>query len=246
MFWGVPLAATAAALAWRWGWLTAGGAALAGGLGAVIVVGGGLAWAAATALAFGLTAGASAATSELRPGRGGGGQTRRTSSQVAGSCTVAALAALAYPLAGEPVTLQWAFAGALATVAGDTLSSDLVPLYRTSPESLGSGDAVSPGTPGAVSLEGFAVVVLAGGFVGGLLAAVLAVEGAVEMGVVSFPWALVPAAAAGGVTGSMADSLLGALGGRDALRSEVVNLLSSAVGAGAAGLLGWLVTSAGM
>ena len=212
-------------------------------LGGVIVIGGGLAWAAAAVIAFGLTAGASAATSELGSSRGGGGQTKRTASQVAGSCTAPALVALAYPLAGEPMVLEWAFAAALATVAGDTLSSDLAPLYPTWPESLGSGNAVSPGTPGAVSLEGFGVVLVAGGIVGGLLAAALAVEGAVEGGVSSFPWALVSAAAAGGVTGSMADSVLGVLGGRRWLGSAMVNFVSSVVGAGAAGLLGWLVAS---
>lgn len=237
------LAAAAAGWACRWEWLTPGGAVLAGVLGGMIVIGGGLAWAVAAAIAFGLTAGASAVASELESGRSGGGQRLRTTSQVAGSCSVAALAAMAYPLAGEPIAMMWAFAGALATVTGDTLSSDLVPFYRTPPESLRSGEAASPGTPGAVSLEGFAVVLLSSCLVGGLLAGALAVEGAVDMSVASFPWALVPVAAAGGVTGSMADSVLGALGGRNALGSEVVNFLSSAVGAGSASLLGWLVAS---
>ena len=243
MFWGVLLAAVAAWSAWRRGWLTAGGAALAGVLGGVIVIGGGLAWAATAVLAFALTAGVSAAFSEPALRAGGGGQRLRTASQVAGSCTVAALVALAYPFAGDPVALQWAFAGALATVTGDTLSSDLVPFYRTPPESLASGETAAPGTPGAVSVEGFGVVVLAGGLVGVLLAAALAVEGMVTVGVASYPWALVPAAVAGGITGSMADSVLRALGGRRRLGSAVVNFVSSAVGAVAAGLLGWLVAA---
>lgn len=248
---GLALAAAAAVWARRREWVTAPAAALLALFGTVVATFGGLAWAGTAGLAFAATAALSASAAVRdgaeEDGAGGGGQTLRTAGQVAGSCGVAAAAALAYGLAGEPAALAWAFAGALATVAGDTWSSDLVPFYRTAPESLLDGGPVDPDTAGAVSLEGFLAVAIAGVAVGATLGGALSLGPALLGGAASGAegagsgWLLVPAAVFGGVVGSMADSALRAAGAGGGLRSEAVNFLSSAVGAAAAAGLGLLL-----
>jgi uncharacterized protein (TIGR00297 family) len=116
-----------------------------------------------------------------------------------------ALLALAYGLTGEPPALLAAFAGIMATVTADTWATELGVLSPRPPRLVTTGRVVEPGTSGAVTIDGLAAT--AGGAL--LIGVVLLVGGAIERGV-WLPW-LVLAALLGGVGGSLADSLLGAV-----------------------------------
>jgi uncharacterized protein (TIGR00297 family) len=115
------------------------------------------------------------------------------------------LLALAYGLGGEHPALLAAFAGILATVPADTWATELGVLSPRPPRLVTTGRVVEPGTSGAVTIYGLAATT-AGALLIGL---VLLVVGAIERGV-WLPW-LVLAALLGGVGGSLADSLLGAV-----------------------------------
>ncbi len=117
-----------------------------------------------------------------------------------------ALLALAYGLSGEPPALLAAFAGIMATVTADTWATELGVLSPSPPRLVTTGRVVEPGTSGAVTIYGLAATSgrcaadrpgAAGGW------------GAIERGV-WLPW-IVLAALLGGVGGSLADSLLGAV-----------------------------------
>lgn len=112
--------------------------------------------------------------------------------------------ALAYALLGAPPLLLAAFAGAMATVTADTWATELGVLSARPPRLITTLRPASPGVSGGVSPAG-TLASAAGALLIGL---VLLVAAAAE-GLGLRPW-LVPAALAGGVAGSLIDSLLGA------------------------------------
>jgi len=127
----------------------------------------------------------------LTPGGG-----RRSAVQVAANGGVAAACAL---LARAAPIWMAAFAGALAAAAADTWSTEIGGRSRSAPRLITTGAHVSPGTSGGVTWLG-----TAGGVAGGaFIAAAAALLGLVG------PVAALPVAA-GGVAGTLADSLLGA------------------------------------
>jgi uncharacterized protein (TIGR00297 family) len=108
---------------------------------------------------------------------------------------IASLAAAA----PHPALLH-AFAGALATVTADTWATELGVLGRRRPRLVTTWQPVEPGTSGGISLPGTLAAAAGALFIGLVL---FAVEPDAA------PW-LVPAAAAAGLIGCTADSLLGA------------------------------------
>jgi uncharacterized protein (TIGR00297 family) len=174
-----------------------------------------------------------------------------------------ALLALAYGLSGDPPALLACFAGVMATVTADTWATEIGVLSPRPPRLITTLHPVPPGTSGAVSAYGLAAT-LAGALMIGITATLLY---AVERGIVLPP--LIAAAAAGGLIGSLCDSLLGAtlqaiyrgphgaterradaggmplqrMRGLGWMHNDMVNLLSSLVG-GAVALASWLVITA--
>lgn len=129
----------------------------------------------------------------------------------------AAIAAAAYLLAPQPVMLA-AFAGAMATVNADTWATEIGVLSARPPRLITTLRPVERGTSGGVTPLG-TLASLAGGLAIGLvLAGLLALDGVLGgPGTLALanPGAgpalmLLPAAVAGGLAGSLADSLLGA------------------------------------
>jgi len=138
----------------------------------------------------------------------------------------AALTALQYPFA-------MAVAGAFATVAADTVSSEIGKAFGRRTFLITTLKPVPRGTEGAVSLEGT---------VAGILAALLVAALGVWTGYVDRAglW-LVPAAA---FVATTVESVLGAtLEKRGLLDNEAVNFLNSLIGAGLAGLGAWAFTA---
>lgn len=165
--------------------------------------------------------------------------------------TIAALMSILVPWSG------WLFvgAGAIAAATADTWSSEVGTLSSTSPRLITSWRSVPAGTSGAVTPLGL-VASLAGAL-------------CIAVAVIAFRWpsGAAIAAVAGGVAGSLADSLTGALwqarrhcpscaldterrihlcgtttrltGGISWLDNDAVNLLGSAAGA-AVGLLAFI------
>lgn len=169
--------------------------------------------------------------------------------------------ALLYGLTGEPVMLLAAYVGVMATVTADTWATEIGVLSPHPPRLITSGSIVAPGTSGGVTLYGLGAS--AGGAI--LIGAAALALAAAERGV----WLplLAPAALAGGVAGSLFDSLLGAtvqamylaptgetekrasregrvlplVRGWRWMNNDMVNFLSSlAGGAVAAGMYAWI------
>jgi uncharacterized protein (TIGR00297 family) len=174
-----------------------------------------------------------------------GGQ--RDHGQVMANGAIAAVLAAAYGLGGDALWLA-AASGALASANADTWATEIGVLSRTWPRSITNGARVGPGTSGAISL------------VGSLAAA----GGAGCIGVAAWwltgNWAYLVVCLAGGLSGALVDSLLGAtvqgiyycdvcqketerhpkhscgsntvrIRGWDWLRNDGVNLAATAVGA---------------
>ena len=140
---------------------------------------------------------------------------RRGAAHVAANCIVPAALLL---LGVRAVGFVAAFAAALA----DTLGTEIGSLFGRRPVSPVSFRPVPPGTPGAVSLPGTAATL------GG---AVLFAFAGVGLGLI--PGSLVPAAAAGGFLGALAESVVAAMGRRFRFRldHEFANAFSTFVGA---------------
>ena len=137
---------------------------------------------------------------------------------------VALLAGMA-PAELRPV---WAlaYAGAVATAAADTCSSEVGKAVGGS-TFLITGRRVPPGTEGGVSLAG----TLAGAVAGTLVAAVGA-------GGRLYPWSLVPLVVVAGLAGSLAESALGTVAERRGwMGNDALNALNTAFGAAAAAAL---------
>jgi uncharacterized protein (TIGR00297 family) len=186
---------------------------------------------------------------------------RRDLMQVLANGGAGALLALLYGLAGEPPVLLAAFAGIMATVTADTWATELGVLSPRPPRLITTLRVVEPGTSGGLTAYGLAASA-AGAL---LIGAVAALVSLAEHG--AWPAWLPFAALAGGLCGSLADSLLGATAqaiyrspagteterawgdgapnqlvrGWRSMNNDMVNLLSS-LGGGivAAGVFGFL------
>jgi uncharacterized protein (TIGR00297 family) len=196
---GLLLGPLAAGLAWAAGGLTASGALAAALIGAVTLGAGG--WPAAVLLlVFFFT---SSGLSRWRPGnkqavvadfaKGG----RRDVGQVLANGGLPALLALLLGLTGSSLWLA-GLAGALAASAADTWGTEIGVLAPGKPHLIINGQPVPAGTSGAISTLGSAAG-LAGAALIGALAAWLAGG-----------WQLALAVVAGGVAGTLLDSVLGA------------------------------------
>lgn len=121
----------------------------------------------------------------------------RDATQVLANGGLFAVAALGHALWPHPAWMALG-AGALAAAASDTWATEIGTLARRPPRMLLGLRQVPAGTSGAVSLPGLAAAVAGAAFV-----ALVAWAGGWP------PW-VAASAAAGGVAGSLADSLLGA------------------------------------
>jgi uncharacterized protein (TIGR00297 family) len=243
------LSATLGAYALRL--LTAGGAAAALAVGAVVLLAGG--WGVALAL-VGTFASAALLTwyrrgEKVQPEHRRG----RSAVQVLANGTVPAVAALVGALFDSPRALP-AAVGAMAATAADTWATELGLLGRRMPRLITTGAAVPRGRSGGVTPLG-----TAGGGAGALFVAALGRL------VFSGDTVRIAPVAAGGVAGSLADSLLGAtlqaryrcpacgqegeerrctcgasrrlVGGWWWVTNDVVNVAATAVGAAVAAVL---------
>jgi len=187
---------------------------------------------------------------------------RRDIGQTLANGGVGAILALAFALWKDPILFA-AFVGAMATVNADTWATELGVLNPSPPRLITNGQRVEVGTSGAVSQLGM-VASLAGALFIGLAAFVLWFMERIIAGAndpLTYLWAI-PTALVAGLAGSLWDSLLGASvqamyhcprcakdtekplhgcgtptqyqRGWRWLNNDLVNLLSSAVGALAA------------
>ncbi len=123
--------------------------------------------------------------------------------------------------------LVLAYAGAVATAAADTCSSEVGKAYGRRTFLITSLRPVPPGTEGAISLEGT---------LGGLLGAAIVAAVGAALGVYSWPVAALVALA--GLLGSLAESVIGTVAERRGwLDNNLLNALNTALGAGFAVLL---------
>ncbi|HEU5050411.1 MAG TPA: DUF92 domain-containing protein [Gemmatimonadales bacterium] len=179
----------------RLGALTPRGAALAALVGTLLLAAAG--WAAGAALAaFFVSA---SAVSRLESGRtllDPKGH-RRDQWQVLANGGAAAAGAVIAAAAGAPRLALWAGTAALAAAAADTWATSLGSLSRRLPRHLVTGRPVPPGTGGGVTVAG-----TAGALAGAALVAAAAAS-------VSRDPALFPAGVMIGMTGMLADSVLG-------------------------------------
>jgi uncharacterized protein (TIGR00297 family) len=112
--------------------------------------------------------------------------------------------ALVYGLTGEPVMLLAAYVGIMATVTADTWATEIGVLSPHPPRLITSGRVVPPGTSGGVTLYGLGASAGGAILIGAAALALMAAERGHWLPL------LLPAALAGGVAGSLFDSLLGA------------------------------------
>ena len=186
----------------------------------------------------------------------------------AGAGSLFSVATLLTDLAGDQVLFA-AFLGAMATVNADTWATEIGVLARKQPRMITTGESVDAGTSGGVTSLG-TLATLAGALLIGIVAALLSLAHQNLNGdpyVVPFSefWGtMLLVAAAGGLTGSLLDSFLGATvqamyysSSRDKetekridpngdanehirgwawLDNDVVNFISSLAGAGVAAL----------
>jgi uncharacterized protein (TIGR00297 family) len=178
---------------------------------------------------------------------------------------VAALMAVGHAVFPHPVWL-FAFVGALAEANADTWATELGVLSKETPRMITTGQLVMPGTSGAVTWDGAGAALLGAGLV-----SVLAALFRWSLGeVMHMVWALASVGALAGFVGALGDSLLGAtvqgiyccdvchketekrlhrcgniarpLRGWIWLNNDLVNLISTIVGALVAASLGALYT----
>ncbi|MDQ6888338.1 MAG: DUF92 domain-containing protein [Gemmatimonadota bacterium] len=197
---GTVLAAAIAILAVRLRLLTRSGAIASTVIGALCMAAG---W------SWGILLIAFFALTSALERMGGSDKRRRTDGMVAKSGARDAIQVLANGGPFAAAATLWLFhpyvgwqaagAGALATAMADSWGTELGTLVRTAPRLITTGGRVPPGTSGGVTALGFAGTAL----------------GAVTMALVSIAcgWGsgVAVAATIGGVTGAVADSLVGAL-----------------------------------
>ena len=167
--------------------------------------------------------------------------------------------------------LFYAFVGGIAAATADTWATELGMLSQTPPRLITTGREVPPGTSGGVSTLGTIAALVGASFVGFLAHWLSVLDALLRDGFVGGYWVWLPLIAGGsGLVGSFFDSLLGTtvqamyfcgncedvtessvhrcgqkarwVRGLRFLDDDMVNFLSSAAGAAAAGLVGyWLV-----
>lgn len=196
---GVLLAALIAAAAWRLGALTASGAGAAAVVGAAVFGLGG--WGPAVLLVV-FFASSSALTRVGRERKASmqamvvkGG--RRDWLQVGANGGLAAMLAVLYGVQAEAAYLA-ALVGALAAATADTWATEIGVLSGDRPRLLTTGRMIEPGASGGVTWLGLLASLLGGGVIGGV------------GWLLSGQPPLLLAGAAGGLGGSLLDSLLGA------------------------------------
>lgn len=241
-------------IAWHAGSLSISGAVAAAITGALIFGLGGWAWA-ALLLTFFITSSGLSKTFKKRKvtiGEKFAKGSQRDWAQVLANDGIGTLLVLLLVLDPEQ-SLAWiGYAGAMATVNADTWATELGVLSSKSPRLLTNGKIVEPGTSGGISLLGTLATVG-----GALLIGVVGALFSLRLGA----WTLMLAATFGGIGGAFFDSLLGAtvqaiyhcptcnketerhpthscgtetyqIRGWSWLNNDLVNFLSSAVGAG--------------
>lgn len=196
---GAVLGVTVAGVAWRMRALTGSGAAAAAILGTLAVTAG-WSWAIVLVAYFVTSTALSrfrAREKEQRTGnrleKGG----RRDAAQVMANGGVFGVASLAFLGCPDPMW-QAIGAGALAASAADTWATEIGTLARAEPRSVITGRPVPTGTSGAVSGPGLVAALAGAAFV------------ALTAAFTGWPPVVIAGVFAGGVSGSMLDSVLGA------------------------------------
>ena len=159
----------------------------------------------------------------------------RGTGNVLGNSLVALAAVIGYAGVGpiesvEQLVFALAFTGAVATALADTLSSEIGSLYDR-PKLVTTLEPVTPGTDGAVTLEGTLA-----GMAGASLVALLTVALFDQVGVRGGGFIILA-----GTIGMFADSFFGATLENGWIENATVNLLATLVGALTASGL-WLLT----
>lgn len=198
---GLVLAAGIAAGAWKLQALTASGAAAATLVGAAVHAGMGLRGSAAAVVYF-----ASASALGRLPKQGPQVQrrgNRRDAVQVLANGGAPAFFSLVHARSAAPVSdlAASAFYGSLSAAAADTCATEIGTRFGRKPRNIATGRVAASGESGAISLAGLAASV----------AAATAIALAAKLGTSGRPMQAM-SCVAGGVAGSLADSLLGALG----------------------------------
>lgn len=178
-------------------WLTPAGAAAATAVGAAVLIGGG--WAGAAMLATFFVLGSVLSRWSERRASAPHGEAKagpRDAIQVLANGLPAAVAAIAIPPSLTPIAVV---GGALAAAAADTCATEIGTAFGRVPRLITTLRPVPPGTSGAVTAAG----ILAS--FGGAAAVALAGQP------LGLPMAAIPLVVAAGVTGSLLDSLAGAI-----------------------------------
>lgn len=145
----------------------------------------------------------------------------RTGTQVIANLGVAAACSLLYAFAWRDLRLLACLAAALSEAAADTVSSEIGKAFGGTASLITTWKPVPAGTDGGVTLLG----TLAGVFSALVIALTCGAAG-------MFLWQLAVTAAAAGVIGMIADSILGAtLERRGTLGNNRVNFVSTAIAA---------------
>lgn len=199
-FQGLVLAAGIAASAYKLSALSGSGAVAATVVGTAVYAGMGIHGSVTMVSYF-----ASSSAFGRLPGRGHSGQqrgNRRDAVQVLANGGPAAAFSLLHAWSLPPVSdlMATAFFGSLAAATADTLATEVGTRWGGLPRNIVTGRPALPGESGAVTPIG-----LVASTVASLAIAALAQPGSL------YPRTLAPGCVAGGVTGSVADSLLGAL-----------------------------------
>ncbi len=194
---------------------------------------------------------------------------RRDLGQALANAGLGAILAVVFARYPEPLLFA-AFVGVMATVNADTWATELGILSRVPPRLITTGGAMPPGTSGAVSTLGIWASVAGAMLIGTVATALVQVDSLLG----GSGWSLRAAsysllAVAGGLVGSLFDSLLGAtlqgiyycdqcdketesaahhcghaaqpLRGWGWLNNDVVNFLASLVGGVVAASLAWIL-----